>query len=171
MFCRLRNSVSQGCWSRFLYFRLSLFDPQSPVPPSRADMSARGVLIGGRRYRRHDHAATLCAFDIIELDGADLRGSPIHEIKHDGFRILARKDGDQVKLITRNGYDFANRYVLIVDAIASLPVETCVIDGEAIVVDQNGLAIFDLLQPVGTAGRHFGFTRQARLNRSGDARW
>ena len=70
----------------------------------------------------------------------------IHEIKHDGFRILARKDGNQVKLITRNGYDFADRYPLIVDGIASLPVETCVIDGEAIVVDQNGLSVFDLLR-------------------------
>ena len=70
----------------------------------------------------------------------------LHEIKHDGFRILARKDGNQVKLITRNGYDFANRYALIVDAIASLPVETCIIDGEAIVVDQTGLAIFELLR-------------------------
>ena len=70
----------------------------------------------------------------------------IHEIKHDGFRILARKDGNRVKLITRNGYDFADRYRLIVDGIASLPVETCIIDGEAIVVDQNGLSIFDLLR-------------------------
>jgi bifunctional non-homologous end joining protein LigD len=70
----------------------------------------------------------------------------IHEIKHDGFRILARKDGNRVKLITRNGCDFADRYPLIVDAIASLPVRTCIIDGEAIVVDQNGLATFDLLR-------------------------
>jgi ATP-dependent DNA ligase len=64
----------------------------------------------------------------------------IHEIKHDGFRILARKDGGRVELMTRNGYDFADRYPLIVDAIARLPVRTCIIDGEAIVVDQNGLA-------------------------------
>ena len=56
--------------------------------------------------------------------------------KHDGFRILARKDGNPVKLITRNGYDFADRFPLIVDGIASLPMETCIIDGEAIVVDQ-----------------------------------
>ena len=70
----------------------------------------------------------------------------IYEIKHDGFRILALKDGNRVRLITRNGYDFANRYPLIVDGIASLPVETCIIDGEAIVVDQNGLSIFDLLR-------------------------
>ena len=41
--------------------------------------------------------------------------------KHDGFRILARKDGNPVKLITRNGYDFADRFPLIVDGIASLP--------------------------------------------------
>jgi bifunctional non-homologous end joining protein LigD len=70
----------------------------------------------------------------------------IHEIKHDGFRILARKDGNQVRLITRNGYDFTGRYSLIVDAIASLPLETCIIDGEAIVVDQDGLSVFDLLR-------------------------
>jgi bifunctional non-homologous end joining protein LigD len=70
----------------------------------------------------------------------------IHEIKRDGFRILARKDGGRVELMTRNGYDFADRYPLIVDAIARLPVRTCIIDGEAIVVDQNGLATFDLLR-------------------------
>ena len=70
----------------------------------------------------------------------------IHEIKHDGFRMLAQKDGDGIRLVTRNDYDFADRYPLIVDAIASLPVKTCIIDGEAIVVDQNGLSIFDLLR-------------------------
>jgi bifunctional non-homologous end joining protein LigD len=42
--------------------------------------------------------------------------------------------------------DFGERYPLIVDAMASLPVETCIIDGEAIVVDQNGLSIFNLLR-------------------------
>ena len=30
----------------------------------------------------------------------------IHEIKHDGFRILARREGDRIRLFTRNGYDF-----------------------------------------------------------------
>lgn len=70
----------------------------------------------------------------------------IYEIKHDGFRILAQKDAARVRLITRNGYDFADRYPLIVNAINRLPVETCIIDGEAIVVDQNGLSVFDLLR-------------------------
>ena len=70
----------------------------------------------------------------------------LHEIKHDGFRILAQKDGSSVRLITRNGYDFADRYPLIVDAMSRLPVESCIIDGEAIVADQSGLSVFDLLR-------------------------
>jgi bifunctional non-homologous end joining protein LigD len=70
----------------------------------------------------------------------------LHEIKHDGFRILAHKDGACVRLITRNGYDFADRYPLIVDAVTTLAAKSCIIDGEAIVVDQNGLSVFDLLR-------------------------
>jgi bifunctional non-homologous end joining protein LigD len=70
----------------------------------------------------------------------------LHEIKHDGFRILAQKDGADVRLFTRNGYNFADRYPLIVDAMSRLPVESCLLDGEAIVADQSGLSVFDLLR-------------------------
>ena len=70
----------------------------------------------------------------------------IHEIKHDGFRILAHRDGDRVRLITRNGFDFADRFSLIVEAIAALPVRSCVLDGEAIACDANGLSVFDRIR-------------------------
>ena len=70
----------------------------------------------------------------------------IHEIKHDGFRILAKRDEHGVRLFTRNGYDFADRFPLIAKAVATLPVQSCFIDGEAIVVDRNGLSVFDLLR-------------------------
>jgi ATP-dependent DNA ligase len=70
----------------------------------------------------------------------------IHEIKHDGFRILARRDKDCVRLATRNGSDFTARYPKIVAAIESLPVRSSVIDGEAIVVNEHGLSIFDILR-------------------------
>ena len=70
----------------------------------------------------------------------------IHEIKHDGFRILARRDGNSVRLYTRNGYNFADRFPRIVEALKTLSVQSCFIDGEAIVVDANGLAVFDLLR-------------------------
>ena len=70
----------------------------------------------------------------------------IHEIKHDGFRILGRRDTRGVRLFTRNGYDFTARFPKIVDAVASLPVSSCLLDGEAIVVDERGLSVFDALR-------------------------
>jgi len=70
----------------------------------------------------------------------------IHEIKHDGFRLLARREGDRVPLVTRNDYDFTVRYPKIVAAVESLPIDTCLIDGEAIVVDERGAAVFDALR-------------------------
>jgi bifunctional non-homologous end joining protein LigD len=70
----------------------------------------------------------------------------LHEIKHDGFRILARKGPVGVQLITRNGNDFTHRFPFIEMAIKSLPVRSCLIDGEAIVCDKNGLAVFELIR-------------------------
>jgi ATP-dependent DNA ligase len=70
----------------------------------------------------------------------------IHEIKHDGFRILARRDGAGVRLITRNGNDFTRRFPFIAMAVKSLRVRSCLIDGEAIVCDENGLSVFDLIR-------------------------
>ena len=70
----------------------------------------------------------------------------IHEIKHDGFRIIARRKANAVRFFTRNGYDFTARFPKIVVAAAGLPVRSCVIDGEAIVVDENGLSVFDALR-------------------------
>ena len=69
-----------------------------------------------------------------------------HEIKHDGFRIMARRDSCGLRLFTRNGYNFAGRFPAIVAAIASLPVRSCLIDGEAIMVDETGLSVFELLR-------------------------
>jgi bifunctional non-homologous end joining protein LigD len=70
----------------------------------------------------------------------------IHEIKHDGFRILARRDSAGVRLITRKGNDFSGRFPFIAMAVGKLPVRSCLIDGEAIVCDENGLAVFDLIR-------------------------
>jgi bifunctional non-homologous end joining protein LigD len=44
----------------------------------------------------------------------------IHEIKHDGFRIMARRDGAGIRLISRNGNDFTNRFPIIVAAVTAL---------------------------------------------------
>jgi bifunctional non-homologous end joining protein LigD len=70
----------------------------------------------------------------------------IHEIRHDGFRILARRDPAGVRLITRAGNDFSSRFPFIATAVGKLPVRSCLIDGEAIVCDEHGLAVFDLIR-------------------------
>ena len=70
----------------------------------------------------------------------------LHEIKHDGFRILARRDAAGVRLITRAGNDFSGCFPFIAMALSKLPVRSCLIDGEAIVCDKNGLADFALIR-------------------------
>jgi bifunctional non-homologous end joining protein LigD len=76
----------------------------------------------------------------------------IHEVKHGGFRILARRDSAGARLITRAGNDFSSRFPFITMAVAKLPVRSCLIDGEAIVCDENGLAVFDLIRRHGALG-------------------
>ena len=70
----------------------------------------------------------------------------IHEIKHDGFRIIAEREVDRVRLFARNGHDFSGRFPLILAAVAALPAQSCVLDGEAIACDENGLSVFEMIR-------------------------
>jgi bifunctional non-homologous end joining protein LigD len=70
----------------------------------------------------------------------------IHEIKHDGFRILARRDSAGVRLLTRHGNDFTSRFPLAIEAVMALPARSFLLDGEAIVTKERGLAVFDLIR-------------------------
>ena len=70
----------------------------------------------------------------------------LHEIKHDGFRVIARKDGNQVRLFSRAGNDLTLRFALIVDAIARLRSQSCIIDGEAVACGDDGIASFDRIR-------------------------
>jgi ATP-dependent DNA ligase len=70
----------------------------------------------------------------------------LHEIKHDGFRVIARKDGARVTLYSRPGNDLTDRFPLIVEALASLRSRSCIIDGEAVCCDDNGVPSFDRIR-------------------------
>ena len=69
-----------------------------------------------------------------------------HELKLDGYRIQARKDGDSVQLLTRTGLDWTHRMKTIVALVAALPVEKAVLDGEVVVLADNGTTSFADLQ-------------------------
>jgi bifunctional non-homologous end joining protein LigD len=70
----------------------------------------------------------------------------LHEIKHDGYRILARKDGDRVRLWSRNGRDWSRQFTAIAEAVAALPARELVIDGEACAHCPEGLPDFHSLR-------------------------
>jgi bifunctional non-homologous end joining protein LigD len=76
----------------------------------------------------------------------------IHEIKHDGFRIMARRGGAGVRLFSRNGHDFTSRFPLMAAAVTALPAHSFLIDGEAIVTNDNGLAVFELIRRARNGG-------------------
>jgi bifunctional non-homologous end joining protein LigD len=58
----------------------------------------------------------------------------LQEIKFDGYRVIARKDGEQVRLWARTTSDYSKAFTRIRDAVAALPVDNAVIDGEAVVL-------------------------------------
>ena len=67
----------------------------------------------------------------------------LHEIKHDGFRVIARKDGAKVRLYSRPGNDLTYRFPRIVESMARLRPRSCIIDGEAVCCGDDGVSSFD----------------------------
>ena len=74
----------------------------------------------------------------------------IHEIKFDGYRIEARLDKGldrgKVKLLTRKQLDWTHRFERIAKAVAALPAETALLDGELVVENDKGVSSFSMLQ-------------------------
>jgi bifunctional non-homologous end joining protein LigD len=70
----------------------------------------------------------------------------LHELKLDGYRVQARKNGRQVKLLTRTGLDWTARMRSIANEIARLAIDSVTLDGEVVVVAANGTTSFADLQ-------------------------
>ena len=94
--------------------------PVSPCPPSR------------------------CSWRSRDREGACDR---IHEVKHDGYRLLASKAADRVTLWSRYGTDFTGKLPRIAEAVRSLPIDDALLDGEAVVLRPDGHSDFGALRP------------------------
>jgi bifunctional non-homologous end joining protein LigD len=70
----------------------------------------------------------------------------LHELKYDGYRIEARKAGDDITLFSRSGLDWTVRFPAIAKALETLPCESALIDGEAAYVLPSGITDFKSLQ-------------------------
>jgi bifunctional non-homologous end joining protein LigD len=74
------------------------------------------------------------------------------ELKHDGYRFVARRDGDRVRVFSRHGREWTDKVPTIVEALLELPVTSATLDGKGVVVDDRGLTDFDRLRTA-VAGR------------------
>lgn len=141
---------------------------RKPAPPDDNDVSvasgrtmeeiARGTAPEERQEVAVAHAA--------ELDGARNKALPaspalelatlgqqapagddwLHEIKFDGYRLLARLDRGSVRLLTRNAQDWSGRFPALCKQLAALDVERALLDGELVSLDDTGISRFAVLQ-------------------------
>jgi len=72
----------------------------------------------------------------------------LHEIKYDGYRLLVAARSSEVKIHTRNGLDWTDKFGPLVQAIAALDLPPALIDGEVVAFDANGNPSFSVLQSV-----------------------
>ena len=80
----------------------------------------------------------------------------LHEIKYDGFRMHARLDRGEVRLLTRNGLDWTAKYPQIAAAVAALPARQAYLDGELCGVRPDGITSFSMIQLASDAGNAAG---------------
>src|SRR5258708_24406246 len=78
----------------------------------------------------------------IPTRGTEVPAGPdwLHEIKHDGYRLIVQREGKRVRLFTRNGYDWTDSYPMIVEAALRNRISSFVIDGEAGALGVDGLS-------------------------------
>ncbi len=91
-----------------------------------------------------------------------------YELKFDGFRALALKNGNSVELFSLNGKDFKGRFPEIAEAIAELPEEQLALDGEIVALDDVGRSSFELLQGHGNQAAPIAFYAFDLLQRNGE---
>ena len=70
----------------------------------------------------------------------------VHEIKHDGYRLMVRRDGLQVRCFTKGGHDWADRFPAIVDAALRIKASAFLIDGEVVIARDDGTPDFRALR-------------------------
>ena len=70
----------------------------------------------------------------------------LHEIKYDGYRMLVRIKAGKVQMITRNGNDWTAKFPSVVEALTKVKADSAIIDGEIVVLDDEGRSDFQGLQ-------------------------
>jgi bifunctional non-homologous end joining protein LigD len=125
--------------------------PSAPPPRARRGPPPKvSSLKGARRAHLRREVRPLLAAPAAHVpDGDDW----LHEIKFDGYRTIARIDRGEIRLITRSGLDWTERYGVLARAFRAVPCEQALIDGEILVQDARGVSSFSALQDALSEGR------------------
>src|SRR4029077_2298753 len=70
----------------------------------------------------------------------------VHEIKHDGYRFICRREGDRCGVFTRHGNDYTDRVPAIAEALVALKLKSATIDGEGLMCGSDGVSDFGRLR-------------------------
>ncbi|HEY8873154.1 MAG TPA: DNA ligase D [Stellaceae bacterium] len=112
-------------------------------PPRAPGPRKKQQLAGARKRAMPDRLAPQLA---TQADTAPDGPEWLHEIKHDGYRLLARIEPGLIRLTTRNGLDWTLKFPALARALAALPVERALIDGELVALAADGTTSFGALQ-------------------------
>jgi bifunctional non-homologous end joining protein LigD len=138
-----------------------------PRKPSKPLLTDENLPLQSRPVRRRDPQQPQLPFDTmperVEPCLALLKNKPpqgdewSYEIKWDGYRIAVHIEPNRVRIITRGGHDWTHRFPGIAEAAKALGPATMILDGEAVILDEQGRSDFGLLQrSLGASGRAAG---------------
>ena len=123
---------------------------EQPARPGASRAIDPSTIPGAARRRMPADPRPLLAYAAAQApDGTDW----LHEIKHDGYRLLARIRDGNVRLSTRSGLDWTEKFPALAGRFAELPVEAALIDGELVHIESNGTSDFGHLQDAIANGR------------------
>jgi len=119
------------------------------APAARADTTLEELV---KRGRRASLPRTVEPQRPVLVKQVPVGPAWAHELKYDGYRILARLENGAVTLSSRNGHDWTHKVPAVVEAIANQPFATALFDGEIVVQRPDGTTDFQLLQNALRAG-------------------
>jgi bifunctional non-homologous end joining protein LigD len=135
-----------------------------PVPPTRQRKAVADLPLEGAGASPRGKSALP---DFIPPQLATRVAAPpsakgwLHEIKFDGYRVLARIDHGAVTLLTRRGHDWTNRFGAVAEALKRLTVDQALIDGEIVVMTDSGVTDFGKLQETLAGESRYALSLQA----------
>jgi bifunctional non-homologous end joining protein LigD len=118
-------------------------EPREPEPLKRRTLPDAAASL---ELAAHGAFPARLAPQLATLVSSVPAGDWVTETKFDGYRMLARIDGGDVKLFTRNGYDWTEKLEPVARAVSSLGVDRAWLDGEIVVLNDNGVPDFNRLQ-------------------------